>query len=130
MKNLNKILFLFLFLISISLVSIWETLQSEWVAKKVSFLATKYAKEVLNSDIQFVKLNFKLFPPAAEIEEVKLSFKKDEVSGEVELEKLGMYFNPLDVFNTKFTIDNVKLSDGRINIINNVQNNKKRKFQI
>ena len=128
MKNLNKILFLFLFLISISLVSIWETLQSEWVAKKVSFLATKYAKEVLNSDIQFVKLNFKLFPPATEIEEVKLSFKKDEVSGEVELEKLGMYFNPLDVFNTKFTIDNVKLSDGRINIINNVQNNKKKEI--
>lgn len=129
MKSINKILILFLFMISLSFIAIWETLQSEWMASKVSSMATSYAREVLKSDIYFENLKFNLFPPAAELNNVVVRLDKNKTNVEVNLSKLGFYFNPLDIFNTTFTIDEVVLSDGLIvieteNEVNKASNEK------
>jgi translocation and assembly module TamB len=116
MKSVNKILILFLFLISLSFLGIWEVLQSEWMAHKVSNIATKYVKEVLKSDIHFEKIKFNLLPPAAELKNVRISAEKEDVKTNIDLEVLGFYFNPLDIFNTRFTVDDVVISDGRVKI--------------
>jgi translocation and assembly module TamB len=116
MKSVNKILILFLFLISLSFIGIWEALQSEWMASRVSTIANKYVKEVLKSDINFEKLKFNLFPPAAELKNVRVFAEKKGVKTIIKLDILGLYFNPLDIFNTRFTIDNVLIADGSIEI--------------
>ena len=59
MRSLNKILLLFIFLMMLSFVVVWEGLQSEWFASKVSIYATKYAKEILDTDIRFSSINFR-----------------------------------------------------------------------
>ena len=116
MKSLNKILILFLFIISVSFVGIWEFLQSEWMADKVSYVATKYVKEVLKSDVKFEKIEFDLFPPAAEFKRVHFTGSKNNLDVDIQLENISLEFDPLNVFSTEFNVENIKLVDGLIKI--------------
>lgn len=128
MKKVNKILVLFIFILVVSFVAVWEVLQSQWVAVQVSKVATKYIEEVLKAEIEFNNLQFNLFPPGAEVRDIKFSGQKNDVSFKIEAASLGIYFNPFDVFNTHFIVDNIEVNDGRVDIIyQSVKNKNKSK---
>ena len=114
MKRVNKILILFIFVMSVSFMLTWEFLQSRWVAKKVSDVATKYITEVLNAEVEFENLQFNLFPPGANVKNVSFILKNEKVDLNFKANSLGIYFNPLDVFETDFIADRVVLEDGRV----------------
>ena len=61
MKNVNKILILFMFGVCILFYATWEALQSRWMAEQVSKISTRYIREVLNADVEFN--NLKLLRP-------------------------------------------------------------------
>lgn len=112
MNRVNKILILFLFIIALFFMAIWEVLQSKWVGDQISNLATSYIVEVLDADVEFSNLQFNLFPPGAEVNDVSFNAKKSNFEVSVHAKKLGIYFNPFDVFQTSFVIDNINIEDG------------------
>lgn len=116
MKSVNKILLLFLFFLFSSVFVIWQGLQSEWFADKVSTYATKYAKEIFETDIQFKAIEFKLFPPGAELRQVVIKGDDQGVEFSTRLSNLGFYFNPIDAFETKFKVNKIILKDGYLNV--------------
>lgn len=116
MKRVNKILILFLFLLSVSFLITWEFLQSKWVAQKVSHVATKYVTEVLDAEIQFENLQFNLFPPGATVKNLSFEGKKKNIQISAGASSVGVYFNPLDVFETNFIVDKIVLSDGMVSV--------------
>ena len=116
MKNINKILLLFIFIMFLAFFAVWEFLQTEWVADKVSVVATKYAKEVLNSDVKFESMEFKLFPPGAELKNVKITGEKDKFKFRSDVSSLGVYFNPFDFLNTSFQVNQVIIEDGFLDL--------------
>ncbi len=99
---------------TVSFMLTWEFLQSRWVAKKVSDVATKYITEVLNAEVEFENLQFNLFPPGANVKNVNFILKNEKVDLNIKANSLGVYFNPLDVFETDFIADRVVLEDGRV----------------
>ena len=100
----------------IAFYAMWETLQSSWVAGKISGYATKYAKEVLNTDIKFESMNFKLFPPGAELNNVVILSHYENIDVSFKSKSLGVYFNPLDIFNTSFQIESIDIFDASVMI--------------
>lgn len=99
----------------LSFVVVWEGLQSEWFAKKVSSYATKYAKEILDTDIRFSSINFRIYPPGAELKNVQVMGEDDDFKFETKVSSLGFYFNPFDIFDTKFRVNRIVLKDGKLN---------------
>lgn len=126
MKSVNKIIILFLLIIAVAFYGIWEFLQSEWVASKISKVATTYAENVLNSDIEFENLRFNLFPPGADLKQFKIKGEKNGINFHAEVNKLGIYFNPIDVLSTSFSVNEIYLEDGFC-IIDNLQKNTTKK---
>lgn len=116
MKRINKVLILFLFLLSMSFFAVWEILQSQWVATQVSKVATRYIEDVLEADVEFNNLQFNLFPPGAEVRNVLFNGKKENSKISVEAGSVGVFFNPFDVFKTNFIIDNIVIEDAHVNI--------------
>jgi translocation and assembly module TamB len=117
MKRINKILILFLFVLSLSFFAVWEVLQSNWVASQVSKVATNYIEEVLNAEVEFNNLKFNLFPPGAEVRNVLFKGKQDNKTFFVEAASLGVFFNPFDVFKTDFIADNIVIDDAIVRIV-------------
>lgn len=115
MRSLNKILILFVFLIVLTSVILWEGLQSQWFASKLSVYATKYAKEILETDIRFSSINFKIYPPGAELQGVTVKGSDNDFEFETQVSSLGFYFNPFDVLDTEFRINRIVLEDGKLN---------------
>lgn len=119
MTSINKILLLFILVIFTSFVGIWEFVQSEFFAGILSKNVTKYSKEYLGADLSFEKVNFKLFPPGVEINNVILEKKSsDNISYATQVSGLGISFNPLDLFETDLTIDQLYLNDGVLRLKN------------
>lgn len=100
----------------LSFVVVWEGLQSEWFAGKVSIYATKYAKEILDTDIRFGSINFRIYPPGAELKNVQVKGQDDDFMFETKVTSLGFYFNPFDVFDTKFRVNRIVLNDGKVKV--------------
>lgn len=115
MSSVNKILVLFLIAIATSLFGIWEFVQSEFFASRLSTNVTKYTKEYLDADLNFDKIEFKFFPPGIEVNNVTLTKeKKNEGSLFAQVSSLGVEFNPFDLFKTDLTIEKVYFFDGVI----------------
>ncbi|MBT4792363.1 MAG: hypothetical protein HON90_12400, partial [Halobacteriovoraceae bacterium] len=111
---------------SISLFGIWKMLQSEWVADRISTLATGYIREVLHAEVKFNNLEFNLFPPGARVKDIKIVGQKEGISFSAEADSLGVYFNPLDSFKTDFIIDKIIASEGYVEIKTTKQAKKKK----
>lgn len=116
MRQVNKILILFIAALLCVFLVFWELLQSRWVATQVSELVTDIVKKQLDAEVKFKKFDFRFYPPGAEISDVKLSFKRDEIEGDINFSKIGIYFNPIDFFHTKFYASEVLFEDGNLNI--------------
>tara|TARA_Y100000768_G_C23989377_1_gene691173 strand:- start:2579 stop:6517 length:3939 start_codon:yes stop_codon:yes gene_type:complete len=86
------------------------------VADRISVMATKYAKEVLNTDIKFESMVFNLYPPGASFKNVHVKVNQDDIKVQTEIAELGVFFNPLDFLNTSFQIDQIKLNDGYLRL--------------
>ncbi|MAZ48767.1 MAG: hypothetical protein CME65_09395 [Halobacteriovoraceae bacterium] len=117
MRRVNKILVLFMFVMVVAFMLTWEFLQSRWVAKKVSTIATKYITEVLDAEIAFENLQFNLFPPGANVRNLTFEMEREKIALEVKANELGIYFSPLDVFETDFIADRMLISDGSVHVI-------------
>lgn len=115
-KRVNKILVLFLFMMMLAFMLTWEFLQSRWVAKKVSNIATKYVTEVLDAEVSFENLQFNLLPPGANVKNLSFKMEKSSMGLTIKANELGVYFNPLDVFETDFIADRVTIIDGLVDI--------------
>lgn len=116
MKSVNKIIILFFLIIGIAFYGIWEFLQSEFVALRISKIATTYAEKVLNSDIEFESLRFNLFPPGADLKEVRIKGQKNGLEFSAEVNNFGLYFNPIDVLSTSFSVNEVRFEDGYLKL--------------
>ena len=126
--KINKILILFCFMLVILFVMTWEILQSQWVASKVSVITSSYVAKVLDSKIEFEKLEFDLFPPGAKLKTVKFIGKQNGVSLDLTAGYVGVQFNPLDIFSTKFTVGKVTLKDSVVKV--NMKNGPKKKGEV
>ena len=116
MKQINKVLILFIFSILICFVGAWEVLQSNWVADNLSVVVTKYLESEFKSKASFSNLSFTFFPPGAEVTNFKFDGEINNNKITVESGKLGVYFNPFDVFNTQFTVNNIAMEDGFVRL--------------
>lgn len=114
MKRINKILILFVFLFSLLTMIIWEILQSEYVADKISRVATSYVEKVLKAKIEFKNLEFSLFPPGAEVKNFLLEGHEGNFDFKVRSNYIGIFFSPTDLFNTNFTINEIAINDAKI----------------
>ncbi len=129
MLKINKVLIFFIFIISVNFMIVWEVLQSKWVANNVSKVLTSYVNQTFKSDIQFSNLAFTLLPPGLEVKEVDFSGVIEGTEIEMKVKKLGVYFNLIDAFSTKFMIHNVECSDGVV-LINKSKEKKKKKSEV
>lgn len=116
MQNINKILLFFLAFVVVIFIAAWEVLQSHWVATRVSSMATKYIEQVYRAQVEFEALDFQLYPPGAELKNVKVRSKEHGVDVEANVSRVGLYFNPFDVFHTEFIIDEVLIDDGWVKV--------------
>ena len=118
MRNMNKILILFLFVIMISFLAIWEFVQSEKFANVLSKSVTEFTKIKLKSDIKFEKLEFAIFPPGAVVKNVQFTMPLDDKKINFNVRRLGIYFDLLDSFQTQLTIKEILLDDGKLDVSN------------
>ena len=126
-KRINKILIFFVAcLIGMFLVT-WEVLQSRWVANEISLITTKYAERLLKVNVSFNNLEFEMYPPGANLKKVKIQGEKNNIKFSFMLDNIGIYFNPLDIFTTKFRIDEIRASGARINLENIISNKRSSK---
>jgi len=116
LKQINKVLILFIFSILICIVAAWEVLQSNWVADNLSIVVTRYLESEFKSKASFSNLSFTFFPPGAEVTNFKFDGEINNNKITAESGKLGVYFNPFDVFNTQFTINNIAMEDGVVRL--------------
>ncbi len=105
-------------------IGVWEFIQSEYTAKIITKYLTEYTRVELNTDLAFERLRFNLYPPGAYVEnvEIKSLDKKNDFSAS--LKELGVSFEFLDMFQTRFTLSNIYMTDGRLNI-NRISRSKK-----
>src|SRR5690606_6827131 len=114
MLRINKILLFFLFFILLSFVVAWKIVQSEPFAKILSSSITKISKDKLNLDVEFEKLNFKFFPPGAELYNVKLKGGDNNFYFQLESLKIGISFDLLDSFETNLTVKRIYSHESRL----------------
>jgi translocation and assembly module TamB len=116
MNSLNKILISFFIIISVLFYGAWEFIQSEYVAGLITKSITQLTKDKLDTELEFERLRFELFPPGAFAEKVSIVSNTKKIKYSAYLGSLGVSFDFLDVFKTKFTLSNIYLNDGRVNI--------------
>ncbi|MEX0798202.1 MAG: translocation/assembly module TamB domain-containing protein [Bacteriovoracaceae bacterium] len=116
MRKLNKILLLFIGIIFVALLAIWEFLQSDMFGKNLSKTVNKVTKSQFGAAINFENLSFQLFPPGANLNSVSIELDRPGMKAEAKLGKLGVYFNLIDSFQTKLTIKELFVEDGVIEI--------------
>lgn len=121
MNKVNKILVIFLAGMSLFFWAIWELLQTQWFANIVAERLSKNITRELGVDLKFERLGFKLYPPASIIKQVKLNQVEKKKNGiqSVEANEVGLYFNILDFFSNKITVDKVRIHDAEL-VIDNV----------
>lgn len=116
MNKLNKFLILFLVIMTVLVGASWEILQSKWVGSKVSNLVTNYIESTYNAKIKFDKIEFKFYPPGAEIQNVNFKYNDKNLDVSLKGARLGVYFKLFDVFRTDFIADRVLLDDAELNV--------------
>ncbi len=127
MKRVNKVLVLFVFLLSLFLMITWEVMQSEFVATRVSKAITIYTKKFLNADIQFQDLNFELFPPGVALEGVSFEIER-KVS--IQAKVVRGSFRIEDIFSTKLGLSELRVDDFVVNIKSNNSKKKTKKEKV
>ncbi len=131
MNKVNRVLVIFLALMSVLLWGVWEVLQTEWFADIIAKKVTTNLTRKLGVDVKFERLDFKLYPPASIIRQVKLTqaIKSDTGIHSVEANQVGIYFNVWDFFSNKFTVEKIRIYDAEIIIdsVGNISNPEKRK---
>ena len=116
MKSLNRIVIIFLLVIGATFYVAWEAIQSEYVAGLLTKTITRITEDRLGAKLKFERLQFDLFPPGIYVENVEFnSITKDYVYSSY-LGSVGISFDLMDVFKTKFTLSDIYLNDGRVNI--------------
>lgn len=111
MIKVNKVIILFTCIVSLSLVGVWSTIQSEAFSKFLSTQITKTIQKNSNYNIEFNNVEVKLFPPATIINKVK--FKEGE-NLILETGSLGLYFGLLDFFSDKLSISEIVIVDANL----------------
>jgi translocation and assembly module TamB len=118
MNNINRILILFLFVLFLSFVGLWQYVQSASFANLLSKVATRYGQEFLSADVKFERINFKLYPPGVEVVNLNINtIANDDLV--IASSQLGISFSPLDIFKTDLVIDRVYLYDALVGIKTN-----------
>ncbi len=116
MKSLNKVLIIFFAVIGITFYVAWEIIQSEYVAGILTKTITRVTEQKLGAKLKFERIQFDLFPPGVYIENVEFNSITEDYVYSSYLGSVGISFDLLDVFKTKFTLSDIYLNDGRLNI--------------
>lgn len=116
MHKVNKILILFLAVMTISFIGSWQFLQSNSFAIFLSKSITEYTKKTIGGDIKFSKVDFKFFPPGAQIKNVEFKLLKNESEISLNLNSVGIFFSIMDSFKTKLTVKKVEFEDGKVTL--------------
>lgn len=111
MRKLNRILLLFLAVLLVFMVGIWEFLQTDSFGTNLSKNLNRLTKSQLGVEVSFENLEFQLFPPGANLNHVDIKVQRKEIKATASMAKLGLYFNLLDTFRTKLTIKELYVED-------------------
>ncbi len=114
MRQLNKILLLFICVLIVAMGAIWEFLQTDFFGSNLSKNLNRFTQKELGVSVSFDRLEFQLFPPGANLNNAHILIDREDVKGEVKASKFGVYFNLLDSFRTKLTVKEFMISDASI----------------
>lgn len=113
MSKVNRVLVLFLTFIFLVWLSFLYVLQSRGFARLVSKKLTQTVKERLAVNIDFERIEFKLIPLGTILHNVRAKSSDEEAPQKhsVWARKIGFYFNPIDVWENRITLDELIVED-------------------
>ena len=113
--NINKILFLFLSVMALSIFGLWQLAHTEKFGK---FLSTRLQATLLKNfdgKVSFDSIDIGLLPLATRIKNFSLEAKTEKGNNVYcRFDEVGFYFGLLDLLSSKLSIDKVILENGFI----------------
>ena len=120
LKQINKILLIFVIAVSSFVFGGWQFIQTETFAAFVSNKITKKLEDRFNLKLEFTNLKVQLFPPATIFKNSRIKNKRNKKFNayEINVGEVGFYFGLLSFFSNKISIDKISLTDGYLKIKN------------
>jgi translocation and assembly module TamB len=112
MKKINKILILFIFLVTILFWMATQFVQSQQFGSIVSKIVSKIAIEKFDSSVSFSQIMINLYPPAINLKKIELEHKNLSLL----LDEISVGFSLKDIWETKTTLSEIILQDGQVRI--------------
>jgi translocation and assembly module TamB len=119
LKHVNKILLIFILVITAAVAVIWQLIEGK---KFAEFLSTKINQKItryVGFDISFDRMKIKVFPPASVFQNVVVK-NKDSSNGlgvlDLKAEQLGIYFDFFDFFSNRLSVRKVLVENGSLNV--------------
>lgn len=113
--RVNKILFLFLFLVAAMLVGARYFIQSEFLGKYISHHVHELVQNKIGADVEFTNIEIGFFPPATYLKSVQFKMSLPGNNWiDVRAGELGVNFSIVDVFKKELSINEVTLREAEV----------------
>ncbi|MBF0361405.1 MAG: translocation/assembly module TamB domain-containing protein [Oligoflexia bacterium] len=116
MWKINRILLLFILLMSIFIISFWQLLQSKWAGDFFSKKISATTKIRYKTEVSFERMKFDLYPPGIHFSNVKVDRydKEKNSTSKLDVREIEIIIDIMDLFLNRVTIKDLNVLDGKI----------------
>ena len=110
---------LFVVLVSGVIWSTWQFMQSELFASYAAKRLTSYISNQTNLTVEFERIEFQLYPIGSVLKSVEVLSQNDTGVKNIYASEIGFYFDFLDFFSNKITIESVRIVSAEVTFSEN-----------
>lgn len=126
--KINRVLLLFLFVISISIGITWQIIHTEYFANIIAKNVTNFLKKKINSEVKMNNVALMLFPPGIAVNGLEFkNFKKKGFSFNVSIDEAEVIFDLFKSTREKIGIKRLEISEGDIKVTADINSGKSEK---
>ena len=110
MGRTNKVILIFIFIVAFLFAGVWQIIQTERFAKLVNDKLTQEFFSKLDIELNFARLEIKMFPPATVLREVVVHHGPTVINADA----IAIEFSLLNLLSNKISVERVRLQDGKL----------------